>query len=294
MKVLVTGGTGLLGYWIVKELAGHGYLVYATHHTKKPPRGLSASWLRLDLTNTGSVVGVVREANPDVIIHAAAYTDVDDCELRKDHAYRVNVLGTRALTHVASELGIKVVYVSTDYVFDGERGMYGESDVPNPVNFYGLTKLLGEESTLTSSPRNAVVRVSGLYGCSPTGKRNFGIKALEALASGKEVRAFTDQFLSPTYVPELAKSVVKLLEVNYCGLIHVAGERMTRYEFALKLARVGGFDTSLVRPASIKEVRLAARRPRDSSLSTVRAKALNLAIPDTESCLKEFVRKCLR
>lgn len=293
MRVLVTGGTGLLGWWLAKTLAGRGYRVVATYHSKEP-RGLDGvEWVRLDLSDPAGSLDALRGARPDAIIHAAAYTDVDGCELDKGRALRVNYLGTAAIARLASRLGAYLVYVSTDYVFDGERGMYSERDPPNPVNYYGLTKLLGEAAVGAAAPEGLVLRVSGLYGYSPTGKRNFALNALESLLAGREVRAFRDQRLSPTYTPHLAEAVARILEAEPrpTGILHLAGEAMSRLEFALLLASAAGADRGLVKPASMSDLRLPARRPRDSSLDTGKAEGeLGLKLPPTSEAVSEFVR----
>lgn len=291
MKILVTGGTGLLGWWVVKELVDRGFIVYATYNQKTPHNIGNEKWVKLNLEDVDKTICTVRELKPDVIIHCAAYTDVDGCELRKDHAYRVNYLGTKALAHVSRDLNCYFIYVSTDYVFDGERGFYTEEDIPNPVNYYGLTKLLGEVATLSILPeKSCVVRVSGLYGISPTGKKNFGLIALETLLRDKEVKAFYDQYLSPTYIKSLAQCLSKLIERNVTGIIHIAGERVSRYEFALKLAEILQKDKSLVKPVSMAEVNLVAKRPKDSSLNTNKARQLGLTIPPLIECLEDFVK----
>lgn len=291
MRVLLTGATGLLGYNLLNHLVRKGHEVVATYH--RAPLGARVSgveWVDVDLERGQEAAEVVRGAGPDVIIHAAAYTDVDGCEVEKERAFRVNYLATRAIACSANKLGSFVVYVSTDYVFDGERGRYKESDVPNPVNFYGLTKLLGEAAVLSALPESSlVVRTSGLYGYSPTGKRNFGISALEGLLKGEEVRAFYDQYLSPTYVHSLAEKVVEALEKRVAGVVHLAGERLSRYEFAVLLARVLSVDEALIKPVSVRDVKLVARRPRDSSLDTSRADGLGLSLPPISECLRHFV-----
>jgi len=189
MRVLVTGATGLLGWWVAKVFSERGFEVYATYHVQSL-RGLEGvRWISMDLGNPQSAAGVVEELKPDVVVHSAAYTDVDGCEVNKEYAYRVNYLATRALAKASSRIGAYFVYVSTDYVFDGERGMYREDDVPNPVNFYGFTKLLGEVAVLSILEASSiVVRVSGLYGYSPTGKKNFGVRALESLLASSSSR----------------------------------------------------------------------------------------------------------
>jgi len=289
MRVLVTGGTGLLGWWLVKAFHDSRFEVFSTYYSKQPTGLGDISWRRLYLEDPQSIAEVVGEVEPEVIVHSAAYTDVDGCELDKARAYRINYLGTRALVSIGKDVDF-FVYISTDYVFDGARGMYREDDAPNPVNYYGLTKLLGEvavENVLEE--KGCVVRVSGLYGYSPTGKRNFGINALEKLILNEQVGAFTDQRLSPTYVRFLAQVVVRIVEEKIAGLLHVAGERVSRYEFALKLAEALGADKNLVRPASMREVKLVARRPKDSSLDASRARNMGIELPPLDECLKDFI-----
>jgi dTDP-4-dehydrorhamnose reductase len=288
MKVLVTGGTGLLGYWLVDAFLSKGFEVYATFNEKNPT-GLEARWVRMNLEDPGSIADVAREVKPDILIHSAAYTDVDGCELNKAKAYRVNYLGTELLVKAFRDLEY-FVYISTDYVFDGERGLYKEEDLPAPVNYYGLSKLLGETAVrAVLSERSIIVRVSGLYGYSPTGKKNFGIIALEKLLRREPVEAFVDQWLSPTYIRFLAGALVKLTELKPAGVLHLAGERLSRYEFAVSLASVLGVEEELVKPRPLGSIRFPARRPRDSSLDVSKARELGLTLPPVLDSLKDMV-----
>ena len=290
MRILITGGTGLLGWWIAREFYEKGFDVYTTFYSKQPVGLEGVSWVHLDLESIHSVVKVFKDVKPDIVVHSAAYTDVDGCEIHRDRAYRVNYLGTKALAKLCRDQGIYMIYISTDYVFDGVKGMYVEEDIPNPVNFYGLSKLLGEIAVdILLENRYCIVRVSGLYGYSPTGKKNFGINVLEKLLHSEEVKAFYDQYLSPTYVPFLAQNIVKLVEKEIRGVIHIAGERISRYEFALLVAKALNKDTKLVKKISIEELKLLAKRPRDSSLDTSKARSLNIAIPPHEECIKHFI-----
>jgi len=287
LKVLVTGGTGLLGYWITKILISRGFTVYATYHEKVPPQ-IDVKWVRLDLEDLDSIASFISEVKPDIVIHTAAYTDVDGCEVNREKAYRVNYLATKALAKLSKNAEL-FIYISTDYVFDGVRGMYRERDVPAPINYYGLTKLLGEVAVESIINNGCIVRVSGLYGYSPTGKRNFGIIALEKLMKREPVEAFVNQWLSPTYVRFLAERLVKIVEEKITGILHVAGERLSRYEFATELASVLGVERDLIKPKHIEEVKLIAPRPRDSSLDTTKAKELGLALPSLKDCLEDMV-----
>lgn len=292
MRVLLTGATGLLGYNVLYHLVEKGYNVVATYRNMVlKTKSHMVEWVKIDLENQQEILRILEDFRPDVIIHSAAYTDVDGCEVNKEKALRINYCATRAIAIAAVKTGCKVVYVSTDYVFDGEKGLYKEDDVVNPVNYYGLTKLLGEAVVLSTLPgNNLVVRTSGLYGHSPTGKKNFGIQALENLINHKEIYAFYDQYLSPTYAFFLAEKIVEAVENGVTGVLHMAGERLSRYDFAKALAKTLGVEDSLVKPISIRDAKLLARRPRDSSLDTSRSGRFDLNLPSTSESLYHFVK----
>lgn len=296
VKILLTGATGLLGYNILNLLADKGYKIIAAYHrTPIEFSGDNVDWVSIDLENELEIVNNILNIKPDVIMHVAAYTDVDGCEINKEKAFKVNYLATKAISHISMKTHAYLVYVSTDYVFDGEKGMYKESDLPNPVNYYGLTKLLGETAILSMLPESSLVlRTSGLYGYSPTGKKNFGINALEKLVKGEEVHAFYDQYLSPTYAYFLAEGLIKVIEKKIVGVLHLAGERLSRYDFAVLLAKALGVDRALIKPISLRDAKLVAKRPRDSSLDTSRAKSEGLTIPSTVECLNHFVNTYMR
>lgn len=287
----MTGGGGLLGWWLVRAFRDRGFAVHATYHSRKPRGPEGVTWHKLELSVPDSVSGVFKEARPELVIHAAAFTDVDGCESDKERAFSVNYLGTRAVAEKAHEVGAFLVYVSTDYVFDGEKGLYDEKDVPSPVNYYGISKLLGEVAVQSLLPDSSlIVRVSGLYGYSPTGKKNFGYIMLKALLEGRVVRAFYDQYLSPTYVPWLAYSITEIIEKDYktAGIIHMAGPRLSRYQFALSAAMAVGRKRELVEPVPLSSVGFAARRPKDSSLSVERAKELGMVHPPVKDTIIEM------
>lgn len=292
MRVLVTGGTGLLGWWLVKVLAGKGFDVFATYHDKEPVGLEEVVWLPLDLEKPDTIARIFDKSRPDVVIHSAAYTDVDDCEVYRNRAYLTNYIGTLHIAQLSKKHNSYLVYISTDYVFDGSKGLYKEENVPYPINYYGLSKLLGEVAVLSLLNKSSlIVRVSGLYGYSPTGKRNFGITVLDRLLRGEIVHAFIDQFLSPTYVPFLAERIVKITERQdeFTGTIHLAGDRLSRYEFAMLVAGEISANPDLVVPTSISSVQFKAKRPKDSSLDTSKARIMSVSLPSQEESIKHFI-----
>jgi dTDP-4-dehydrorhamnose reductase len=272
LKILVTGASGLLGRRVVELALERGHRVYSAYREHVLSIGVP---VRLDITDEERLLKTVSEIRPDAIIHAAAYTDVDGCEANRDLAWRVNSEATRSLAAASAETGSFMVFVSTDYVFDGEKGLYSEDDQPNPVNYYGYTKLKGEEFVRENAAEWCVARTSVIYGWNPVGKPNFATWVVSSLSQGREVKALTDQYVSPTFNTNLAEMLLEIVEKRVTGIIHAAGaERVSRYWFSVKLAEAFGLNRSLVKPAVMSEMRWRARRPRDSSLNVSKAEAL--------------------
>lgn len=287
MRVLVTGASSSPGYKTVLELASKGFQVlaiYNTHSVSFPQENVKA--LRLDLTMFEDVLKIFNEFRPEILIHMAALGDVDKCEINRDVAWLLNVEVSRFLAKVSQKHGVFMLYLSTDYVFDGERGMYKETDVPYPVNYYGLTKLIAEEIVKSILDSYIIVRTSAIYGLGP-GRPNFGKVLIEKLSRGEKVRALVDQYLSPTLNTMLAKAIVEIIEKELRNdVLHIAGERINRYDFAIKLAEKFGFDKSKIEPIYMKDIAWKARRPRDSSLDV--SKARNILSTDFYSIDKSL------
>lgn len=241
-----------------------GYQVFTGYAHHLPEQGTA---VKLDLMDSSSLVEAIKSSRPEAIIHTAALTDVDLCETNKEQAHRMNVLGTKTLAEAAREVGAFIVYTSTDYVFDGSRGMYKEEDAPDPVNYYGVSKLLGEPYC------DAVARTCVIYGSRPaSGKVNFALWILERLGKGDSVKVVTDQYITPTLNTNLAMMVLELARRKLVGVYHLAGAtRISRYDFAVELAKAFGLDENLIIRSKMSEMRWAARRPADSSLDTSKA-----------------------
>jgi len=261
---LVTGASGLLGNKIV-ELAKNDWAVIPVHRTKP----LNSNSLELDITDTTEVLNLLGEIKPDVVIHTASETNVDKCEIEKEQAWKINAEGTRNIAKACHKVHAKLVYISTDYVFDGEKGLYDEEDNPNPINYYGLTKLEGEKQVIKHCKNYAILRTSVLYGWHPW-KQNFTTWVINQLKQGKEITVVNDHYNTPTWAGNLAEIAIEVAEKNLHGLYHASGrERINRYEFAKQIARTFNLDADLVKPVKMSQLTAwIAKRPKDSSLNT--------------------------
>ena len=270
MRMLVTGASGLLGTKLSEMALSQDHEVYSAYNTHRP---LYGNPIQLDVSDKDAVEKAFRKIRPEVIVHAAALTNVDKCELERELAWRINVEGTENIARLCRRYDAFLVYVSTDYVFDGEAGMYRETDEPSPINYYGLTKLVGEERVKTVTDEFCIARASVIYGSVPAaGKVNFALWLLEKLGNEEKAKVVTDQWNSPTLNTNLAKMVLEVAERKMTGTYHLAGAtRISRYDFAKLIAENFNLDEQLIIPASSDQFKWAAKRPKDSSLNTQKA-----------------------
>lgn len=253
MKYLITGGTGQLGHDIVKELISRGELNYLAPTTKE-----------MNITNKDEVEKVILGYKPDIIFHCAAYTAVDKAEEDKENCYNVNVNGTKNIVEVAKRINAKVVYISTDYVFDGtKKTEYETEDITNPINYYGYTKLLGEKEVQQLNDY-LIVRISWVFG--ENGK-NF-VKTMLNLAETKtELSIVSDQIGSPTYTKDLSKLLLDMIENNKKGLFFATNEDFCSwYEFAEYIFKINNINIKLNKVLT-KDYKTLAKRPLNSKLS---------------------------
>jgi dTDP-4-dehydrorhamnose reductase len=271
-ELLVIGG-GLLGHEVA--LASRDRfetaLTYNTNHMDIE----GCKTYQMDITGN---VDLILSLKPDYIVLTAAMTNVDRCESEREAAWKANALGPKRVAEVARGIGAKLIYVSTDYVFDGEKGMYREDEATSPINCYGQSKLAGERFVLEICPNSVIARTSVLYGWNPA-RLNFVTWAMEEMKRGSRINIVTDQYNSPTLASSLAEMLFEIKDEQ--GIFNACGsERISRYDFALKIAKAFGLDESLINPISSDQLSWKAKRPRDSSLdvSTISrfAKPLNV------------------
>jgi len=270
---LVTGGSGLLGAKIVQTAIVGGHDVFSSYREHRTTNGKP---VQLDQTQEGQVRDKVAKIRPQVIINAAALSDVDFCEENPDAAFLVNSESVAYLATAAREAGSFLLQVSTDYVFDGENGSYSELDPPHPINTYGNSKLQGERAAaFIGEGLWSIARPSVIFGWGRRYRPNAATYVLEKLSKQETVHMVRDQYCSPTFNTNLAAMLVEIAERKIPGILHTAGEtRLNRYELALRVAEELGLDKKLVLPTVAGEIPWKANRPRDSSLIVARAASI--------------------
>jgi dTDP-4-dehydrorhamnose reductase len=271
VKLLVTGANGLLGTRICQLATKQNYEVYSVHSQHASQFGTT---IKLDITDGTALKQLFDKTKPDVVVHSAALSDVDKCEQEKDLAWKINVESTSNIAQLCHEHNCFLVYVSTDYVFNGEKGNYKETEQTAPINNYGLTKLKGEQEIKKSKAEYCIARTSVIYGSNPAaGKVNFALWLIEKLRKKEETKIVTDQWNSPTLNTHLAEMILEIVEKRITGTFHLAGAtRVSRYEFAQKIAETFDLDENLLHPTSSEKMSWIAKRPRDTSLDVEKAK----------------------
>lgn len=273
MRILVIGGGGQLGTKIVEQ-AKDRFETYATYLTRKPSLNES-NLFQLDKTNREDVFTLFRKLKPEVAVDTAALHNVDYCETHKNEAKSANVEGTRNVAEACRDHNARMIFISTDYVFDGIKGNYAENDDANPVNYYGVTKLEGERAVARICSNHLIARPSVIYGYVSSAQResssgkplNFAIWLAQKMKNNEPVKIVNDQYSSPTLADNLAEVLLELADSDKTGVYHVAGKtRLSRYEFAMRIAQKLNFDQKLISHIETNQLKQVARRPMDSSL----------------------------
>lgn len=287
MRILITGGTGLLGTSLIKFFGREN--ITATYMNHKPKK--SAAFLSMDLSKKEEIRETIKSVKPEIIIHAAASTDIEWCEANKEAAFQINSAATKIISEEAETLGAKIIYISTDFVFDGENGNYNEEDMPNPLNVYGETKLMGEQAVLKYE-NNLVIRTN-IYGIDPLPtKQSFASWVVSSLKSGKEILTATDQFYNPIFADQLSDYILKLVEKKEQGIWNVAcSGKVNRYEFAEMVSDAFGLDKNLIKKVKLQDLvskfGWQAKRPKDTSLNVSKL-GKTFKLPTVKASLEEF------
>lgn len=288
---LITGGSGYLGDWVVR-LARADWDVSATYLTQSAAPVSTwpgVIWRRLDVRDGAAVRRLIHRVRPAVIVHTAA---LNPGRAKAEDFHAVNVEGTRRVSRAAAEVGARLVHVSTDVLFDGERGRYTEADAPSPITPYGRSKAGAEAAVRASGAEAVIVRTSLIYGWRPRRDRQ-SRWVVGDVTAGKDVRLFTDEYRRPVWVESLAAALVELAGMAYTGVLHVAGgQALSRYDFGLRLLRFYGVSVEAIEAHVVPALAVEADaiRPLDCTLDCSRARSLlTTPLPGVDTVLVESV-----
>lgn len=277
MKILLTGCNGMLGSSLSERLSNSKHTIWVTGKTAcrlpSPIFHDNFSYHNLDITNSEQTATLLNSLKPDLIIHAAAITQVDDCEQYKEICYSVNVDGTNNLITAAKEVNARFCLISTDFVFSGDEGPYSETATTRPVNYYGETKVLAEKLVTSSGLNWSIVRTILLYGkADPSKRSNFIYWVKNNLEAGKKIKVVNDQIRTPTFIPDLVEGIYLIAEKGAEGIFHISGKDvMTPYQMALEIADFLKLDKNLLEPVDASTFTQIGKRPQKTGFKIEKA-----------------------
>jgi len=275
MKILVTGANGLLGYKLIQLLSTKSDITTVATARKKVndlPQGVD--FFELDITNHDQTIEVLLATKPDVVISAAAMTQVDQCETEREQCWMANVVGIENLVEGCEKINCHLVHVSTDFIFDGSFGPLDETAIPNPVNFYGESKLAGEQVIKKSKLNWAILRTVLVFGITPDLSRsNIVLWVKKSLEDGKTINVVNDQWRTPTLAEDLAVGCYLAASQKATGIYHISGEEMmTPFDIAQHTADFFKLDKSLIKAADSSTFKQPAARPPKTGFIVTKAK----------------------
>ncbi len=278
MKILVTGANGLLGQHLVDLLLRNGYQVIATGRgPSRLPFTADVhffSYYEADLMSSSAVENIFNREKPEVVVHAGAITQVDECEKQHNTCFDVNVQATAQLLLLAEQYAKHFIFISTDFVFNGEDGNYSEDDLPKPVSWYGFTKVQAESTVETGEIPWCIVRTCLVYGNTVAGTRGNIVNWVKTnLEQGKEIQVVSDQVRTPTYVEDLATGVMLIIRKKAAGIFHISGKDvLTPYDMALETAGHLHLNKQLIKKVDASSFSQPAKRPLKTGFNISKAR----------------------
>ncbi len=288
LKLLITGASGLLGsnlaYYFKEKYQVSG--TYLAHPVVLP----GVDCIKADLSGFQETKELIERSEPDIVVHCAALANIDECEANPELAFKCNVSAVKNIVEALKIRPAKLIYISTDSVYDGEKGNFKETGLAAPRNSYGATKYEGELEVVRIL--SALVLRTNIFGWNVQDKASLGEWVLNSLEAGKRIRGFKDIYFSTIYTMEFARVLVAVMKKNLTGVYNLgAGDSLSKYEFAVRLAGRFGLDSALVEAVSFEDAPLKAARGRNLSLDTTKLKnAIGFPLPTVDESIESFYR----
>ena len=271
-RILITGSNGMLGQRTVQFYSSKDNIELMATSVEENSVIDTVEYKSSDIKNRSEIKKLIYEYCPDFIIHTAAFTNVDLSEKMREDAWKINVKGVEYIAEAARAIDARIIHISTDYIFDGKNGPYDENALPNPIGYYGRTKLASENALKISGTLFTILRTNVLYGIALNSRPDFVRWVINSLSNNQSIRIVKDQINNPTFIDDLVQAISKIIEFRKTGVYNIGGkEFLSRYEFTNRIAEYFNLDKNLITPIITEELNQPARRPLKSGLLILKA-----------------------
>lgn len=271
-RILITGSNGMLGQRAVQFYLKNENVELLATSVEEKSLIENVDYISCDIKDRNSIKKIILDYCPDFIIHTAAFTNVDLSEKLREDAWKINVKGVEYISEAARAIDTHIIHISTDYIFDGKDGPYSENAIPNPLGYYGRTKLASENALRISNTYFTILRTNVLYGIALNSRPDFVRWVVSSLDENRNIRIVNDQINNPTFIDDLVQAINKIIEFKKIGIFNVGGiEFLSRYDFTLRIADYFNLDKKLITPIRTEELKQSARRPLKSGLIILKA-----------------------
>jgi dTDP-4-dehydrorhamnose reductase len=271
-RILITGANGMLGQRAVQFYSSRENIELLATSVEEKSVFDSVEYTQVDIKDRDNIKKVIYDYCPDFIVHTAAFTNVDLSEKLREDAWKINVKGVEYIAEAARTIDAHIIHISTDYIFDGKNGPYDENAIPDPVGYYGRTKLASENTLRISGTFFTILRTNVLYGIAQNSRPDFVRWVINSLSKNENIRIVKDQINNPTFIDDLVQGINKIIEFRKTGVYNIGGkEFLSRFDFTLRIAEYFNLDKNLILPITTDELKQPARRPLKSGLLILKA-----------------------
>jgi len=271
-RIIITGANGMLGQRAVEYYSSKENIELLATSVEDKSVVDSVDYISCDIKSRENIKKVIYDYCPDFVVHTAAFTNVDLSEKMREEAWKINVKGVEYVAEAARAIDAQIIHISTDYIFDGKNGPYHENDLPNPIGYYGRTKLASENALKISGTLFTILRTNVLYGFARNSRPDFVRWVINSLTKKERIRIVKDQINNPTFIDDLVQAINKIIEFKKTGIYNIGGkEFLSRLEFTNRIADYFKLNRNLITPITTEELNQPARRPLKSGLWTLKA-----------------------